>query len=187
MASIGSTDALPGNLSKQQQFILAFLAIERGPDGEDMPSAESREWRHPGELQPFGCSYRLLTLAVAHEFDDGEGSRLGKRHVEVPEYRRSRTLEVTDQHRSSLAASVRRLEERGYLIRWGGSRGGALWPTSAKRGKLDTKYVVATDKGLRAGREAIRRHQDGRYSLEFDLFSADADPDSDSEDVELPD
>ena len=33
--------------------------------------------------------------------------------------------------------------------------------------------VVATDRGLRAGREAIRRHRDGRYSLHFDTFDLD--------------
>lgn len=70
------------------------------------------------ELQPVGWSYRTLTLAVTREFDDGEGSRLGKRDVHSGAYRRSGTPEVTDQHRSSFTTSVRRLEERNYLVRW---------------------------------------------------------------------
>jgi hypothetical protein len=33
MASIGPTDALPGNLSAQQQLVLAILAIEADAGG----------------------------------------------------------------------------------------------------------------------------------------------------------
>lgn len=131
----GPTDALPGNLSDQQLFVLALLATQHDPDEE----------------QPVKWRYRYLSRKAAWEFDDD-----GTRVQELDSYPWER---LTDDHAASFSRTIKRLEERGYVERdrYGGARDEA-----------QTEDVVLTDRGLRAGRESIRRHQDGRYSLSFD-------------------
>lgn len=113
----------------------------------DVASEEITDDRRREELQPAGCSYRTLTLAVAREFDDGEGSRLDKRDVHSNVYRRSGTPEVTDEHRTSFAMSVRHLEERNYLVWWCGRRGDLLRRAETQRCDHNTQHVVPTDGG----------------------------------------
>lgn len=159
MPSIGPADALPGNLSAQQMFILAVLAIEHDDDATVDPDVASEEirsdWYRQEELQPAGCSYRTLTLAVAREFDDGEGSHLGKRDVHSGADTRSGTPKVTDQHRTSFATSVRRLEERNYLVRWCGRHSDPLRRAETQRRHHNIQHVVPTERRLRAGYEAL--------------------------------
>lgn len=189
MKDFGPTEALPGNLSEQQQLVLALLAIE----------AERSETTQPR------LSYSELSWTVAEEFDDGEGSRIINRDAprqeaalrmadKDPEERemirilrrsgpRHMQSEVlSHQHAVVLSRSIRRLEDRGYVERKQDAK-----RHHARRGEPVTTAIVATDRGLRAGREAIRRHQDGRYNLEFSTLSVDADADSEDIVVKLPD
>lgn len=150
MASIGPTDALPGNLSAQQQLVLAILAIEADAGGSTSATV----------------GYATLSWAAAEEFDD-DGTRIRERG-----WGTQRKL-LTSDHTASFSRTVARLEERGYIER-------RPSPNSRRRyqdREPPTRAVVATDRGLRAGREAIRRHQDGRYSLHFDTLNLDFDAD----------
>lgn len=142
MTSLGPTDALPGNLSAQQLFVLALLASKA----------------HPERDRSVMVRYTWLSWTTAEEFDDN-GTHIWERGY--GRHGRKRTL-LRSNHTSSFSRTVERLEERGYLERR------ASRPSP--RGNDRTGYVAATEKGLRAGREAIQRHQDGRYSLSFETL-----------------
>lgn len=60
MASLGPTDALPGNLSAQQLFVLALLAIEADQSGDARASR----------------GYMALSWAAAEEFDGEDTERI---------------------------------------------------------------------------------------------------------------
>lgn len=131
------------------------------------------------------------------EFNDGQGSRI----IDWDAHRQEAALRIADknpeeremirilrrsgprhtqsevlshQHAAVLSRSIRRLEDRGYIERQQGAK-----RHHARRGEPVTTSIVATDRGLRAGHEAIRRHRDSRYNLEFNFAS--------EFNVELPD
>lgn len=153
MTSLGPSDGLPGNLSDQQLFVLAYLA----------------SITEPGKKQRWGTSFTSLSWATAEEFDDNGTSRnIWERGYgpEGPGQGRKREV-LSPTHTASFTRTMERLDERGYLKRtdWHGKS------TSNRR----SIRVFVTNKGYHAGQKAIRRHQDGRYSLSFDTLDLDAD------------
>lgn len=150
MIDVGPTDALRGNLSDQQLFILALLAIKADTDADDETARDTVlgvPVSMPVNRIPGRYRYSKLSWTVAEEFD-----KVGLRIRERSWGTKRRLL--TSNHSASLSRTIDRLEERGYIERRG----------------PPTKIIVPTDKGLWAGYEAIRRHRDGRYNLHFDTL-----------------
>lgn len=150
MTDVGPTDILPGNLSEQQLFVLALLAIKADTDADDETARDTVlgiPISMPVDRTPGRYRYSKLSWTVAEEFD-----KVGLWIRERSWGTKRRYL--TSNHSASLSRTIDRLEEHGYIERRG----------------PPTKIIVPTDKGLRAGYEAIRRHQDSRYNLHFDTL-----------------
>lgn len=109
-------------------------------------------------------SVKWLTRYVVSEFND---TRFPPTAVGA---------QITDSDRASVSRSLRRLEERGLVLRLSRPRNGdALQlglPVNVVPGKAHTRAVVASHRGRRIGEELRRRVEDGRYSIEFSTFRA---------------
>lgn len=84
--------------------------------------------------------------------------------------------QVTDSDRASVSRSLRRLEERGLLLRLSRAQNGdALQlglPVSMVPERTHTRAVVTSPLGQRVGEELYRRVEDGRFGLDFSTVSS---------------
>lgn len=132
---------LSPRLGDQQAFILAWLVMQPN----ERPSHSRPRHRSDGQL----------SWAVALEFDGYDGERiLPADRAEATYHRKDEIL--SDAHRASLSRSLGRLEERGLIER------SAMY--------YHPRRIELTTDGRRVGREVLRRHRDGRYSLEFNTL-----------------
>jgi DNA-binding transcriptional MocR family regulator len=72
--------------------------------------------------------------------------------------------------RQSITRTLRRLEDRGMIRRWGGN--GRPVSADGEHGAGQTGQIWLTDDGERAADEILRRCRDGRYSLSFDAVDS---------------
>lgn len=145
MTALGPTDGLPGNLSEQQLFVLAYLA----------------SITEPGKKRRWGVRYTSLSWATAEEFDD-DGTHIWERGYRGDRGHGRKEELLRSKHTASFTRTMERLDERGYL-----KRKDRYGETGNNR---RTTRVFVTNKGYHAGQKVIRRHRDGRYSLSFETI-----------------
>lgn len=172
---------LPPRLSDRQKFVLAELVARAD-------RAEARGWGSTG------TKARALSRAVAQEFDattdntpmsreeleqehqeelveaesDDERERIKEQHEQLLKIRsmfsgrrsRGRDEVLSRNHRSTHSRTLDRLEDRGLIDR-------SYHHTFERQ----TNGVATTEEGEAAGREVLRRVEDGRYSLSFDTLT----------------
>lgn len=181
-----ATTPLPPRLSEQQQYLLAALADTNGKLGYNaLRERYTQEFDDDGDLVEW--------ITDGERADDLEAEIARRERVGLtPEWMLARrreeaaTLRETPNNRTvagytdtclaSLSRSLRRLDDRGLVDRivlYGWNRKRRTKQNIHEWRPRDRSYVSAvqlTDEGREAGREILRRHSDGRYSLSFDTL-----------------
>jgi hypothetical protein len=141
-------------LSDHQKYVLAAV-VDGGDPTADEPPSRYRRRRYRALREQYGdgpkCQYRTLRGQCAREFGDG-GDLI-----------------------TSFPRTVERLDDRGLLRRVTRYRRFQGWreKSNGERWRSYTNWVVLTEDGEAVGRELLRRHADGRYSLSFDTLDED--------------
>lgn len=76
--------------------------------------------------------------------------------------------------RSSIARTLRKLEYRGLVVRYGGSlrTDQATLPVVSIPGQITTVWLGLTMKGKAAGQKILQEHQDGRSKFELSVLDS---------------
>lgn len=78
--------------------------------------------------------------------------------------------------RSSLARTLRKLESRGLVLRYGGSSNTyqATLPAIIIPEQVRIEWLAPTMKGKDAGQEVLREHHDGRAKFNLSVFCSES-------------